>query len=111
MQLDQSFPFYGGVGNNPSNRDAYIRYNLTRYVFPGRDCSLRAARRRPNLVTIATSHHPALSPNDRAGFGEPTGTSCAAGSAKRMGITMDQAAAFFEKVAPGLLASLMKRKK
>jgi hypothetical protein len=30
MQLNQSFPFYGGVGNNPSNRDAYIRYNLTR---------------------------------------------------------------------------------
>jgi hypothetical protein len=29
-QLNQSFPFNGGLGNNPTNRDAYIRYNLTR---------------------------------------------------------------------------------
>jgi hypothetical protein len=29
-QLNQSFPFNGGLGNNPSNRDAYIRYNLNR---------------------------------------------------------------------------------
>jgi hypothetical protein len=29
-QLNQSFPFKAGVGNNPTDRDAYIRYNLTR---------------------------------------------------------------------------------
>ena len=29
-QLNQSFPLNGGLGNNPTNRDAYIRYNLTR---------------------------------------------------------------------------------
>jgi hypothetical protein len=29
-QLNQSFPFDGGLGNNPANRDAYIRYNLNR---------------------------------------------------------------------------------
>ena len=29
-QLNQSFPFNAGLGNNPTNRDAYIRYNLTR---------------------------------------------------------------------------------
>jgi hypothetical protein len=29
-QLNQSFPFNAGVGNNPTNRDAYIRYNLNR---------------------------------------------------------------------------------
>jgi hypothetical protein len=29
-QLNQSFPFNAGVGNNPTDRDAYIRYNLTR---------------------------------------------------------------------------------
>jgi hypothetical protein len=30
QQLNQSFQFNGGVGNNPTNRDSYIRYNLTR---------------------------------------------------------------------------------
>ena len=30
MQLNQSFPLNGGLGNNPTNRDDYIRYNLTR---------------------------------------------------------------------------------
>jgi hypothetical protein len=29
-QLNQSFPFNQGLGNNPSDRDAYIRYNLNR---------------------------------------------------------------------------------
>jgi hypothetical protein len=29
-QLNQSFPLNGGLGNNPTNRDAYIRYNMTR---------------------------------------------------------------------------------
>jgi len=29
-QLNQSFPFNAGVGSNPANRDAYIRYNLNR---------------------------------------------------------------------------------
>ena len=29
-QLNHSFPLNGGLGNNPTNRDAYIRYNLTR---------------------------------------------------------------------------------
>jgi hypothetical protein len=29
-QLNQSFPFNAGLGNNPTNRDAYIRYNLNR---------------------------------------------------------------------------------
>jgi hypothetical protein len=29
-QLNQSFPLNGGLGNNPTNRDAFIRYNLTR---------------------------------------------------------------------------------
>jgi hypothetical protein len=29
-QLKQSFPLNGGLGNNPTNRDAYIRYNLNR---------------------------------------------------------------------------------
>ena len=29
-QLNQSFPLDGGLGNNPTNRDAYIRYNLNR---------------------------------------------------------------------------------
>ena len=29
-QLNHSFPLSGGLGNNPTNRDAYIRYNLTR---------------------------------------------------------------------------------
>jgi hypothetical protein len=29
-QLNQSFQFNGGLGNNPTNRDAYIRYNLNR---------------------------------------------------------------------------------
>jgi hypothetical protein len=29
-QLNHSFPLNGGLGNNPINRDAYIRYNLTR---------------------------------------------------------------------------------
>jgi hypothetical protein len=29
-QLNQSFPLNGGLGNNPTNRDAYIRYNLNR---------------------------------------------------------------------------------
>ena len=29
-QLNQSFPLNGGLVNNPTNRDAYIRYNLTR---------------------------------------------------------------------------------
>jgi hypothetical protein len=29
-QLNQSFPLNGGLGNNPAERDAYIRYNLTR---------------------------------------------------------------------------------
>jgi hypothetical protein len=29
-QLNQSFPLNGGSGLNPTNRDAYIRYNLTR---------------------------------------------------------------------------------
>jgi hypothetical protein len=30
MQLNQSFPFNAGLGNNPTDRDAYIRYNLNR---------------------------------------------------------------------------------
>jgi len=30
QQLNQSFPFNGGLGNNPSNLDAYIRYNMNR---------------------------------------------------------------------------------
>jgi hypothetical protein len=30
IQSNQSFPFNGGLGNNPSSRDAYIRYNLSR---------------------------------------------------------------------------------
>ena len=30
IQSNQSFPFNGGLGNNPSTRDAYIRYNLSR---------------------------------------------------------------------------------
>ena len=29
-QLNQSFPFNAGLGNNPTNRDAFIRYNMTR---------------------------------------------------------------------------------
>jgi len=29
-QLNQSFPLNGGLRNNPTNRDDYIRYNLTR---------------------------------------------------------------------------------
>lgn len=29
-QLNQSFPLDRGLGNNPTDRDAYIRYNLTR---------------------------------------------------------------------------------
>jgi len=29
-QLNQSFPLNGGLGNNPTNRDAYIRYNFNR---------------------------------------------------------------------------------
>jgi hypothetical protein len=29
-QLNHSFPLNGGLGNNPTDRDAYIRYNLTR---------------------------------------------------------------------------------
>jgi hypothetical protein len=29
-QLNQSFQFNQGLGNNPTNRDAYIRYNLNR---------------------------------------------------------------------------------
>ena len=29
-QLNHSFPLNGGLGLNPTNRDAYIRYNLTR---------------------------------------------------------------------------------
>ena len=29
-QLNQSFQFNGGLGNNPTDRDAYIRYNLNR---------------------------------------------------------------------------------
>jgi hypothetical protein len=29
-QLNQSFQFNKGLGNNPTNRDAYIRYNLNR---------------------------------------------------------------------------------
>ena len=29
-QLNQSFPFNAGLGNNPTNRDAYIRYNMTK---------------------------------------------------------------------------------
>jgi hypothetical protein len=29
-QLNQSFPLNGGLGLNPTDRDAYIRYNLTR---------------------------------------------------------------------------------
>jgi hypothetical protein len=29
-QLNQSFPFNAGLGNNPTNRDSFIRYNLTR---------------------------------------------------------------------------------
>jgi hypothetical protein len=29
-QLNQSFPLNGGLGNNPSDRDSYIRYNLNR---------------------------------------------------------------------------------
>jgi len=30
MQYNQSFPFNAGLGNNPTGRDAYIRYNLNR---------------------------------------------------------------------------------
>jgi hypothetical protein len=30
MQYNQSFPFNAGLGNNPTDRDAYIRYNLNR---------------------------------------------------------------------------------
>jgi hypothetical protein len=30
MQYNQSFPFNSGLGNNPTDRDAYIRYNLNR---------------------------------------------------------------------------------
>ena len=29
-QLNHSFPLNGGLGLNPTNRDAYIRYNLTK---------------------------------------------------------------------------------
>src|SRR5262249_16907882 len=29
-QLNPSFPLNGGLGLNPTNRDAYIRYNLTK---------------------------------------------------------------------------------
>jgi len=29
-QLNQSFQFNRGLGNNPTDRDSYIRYNLTR---------------------------------------------------------------------------------
>jgi hypothetical protein len=29
-QLNHSFPLNRGLGNNPTDRDAYIRYNLTR---------------------------------------------------------------------------------
>src|SRR5438876_7471924 len=29
-QLNQSFPLNNGLGNNPTDRDSYIRYNLTR---------------------------------------------------------------------------------
>jgi hypothetical protein len=29
-QLNESFPLNRGLGNNPTNRDDYIRYNLTR---------------------------------------------------------------------------------
>ena len=29
-QLNQSFPLNRGLGNNPTDRDAYIRYNLNR---------------------------------------------------------------------------------
>jgi hypothetical protein len=29
-QLNQSFPLNGGLGNNPTDRDAFIRYNLSR---------------------------------------------------------------------------------
>jgi hypothetical protein len=29
-QLNQSFQFNQGLGNNPTDRDAYIRYNLNR---------------------------------------------------------------------------------
>jgi hypothetical protein len=30
IQYNQSFPFNAGLGNNPTGRDAYIRYNLNR---------------------------------------------------------------------------------
>jgi hypothetical protein len=30
MQYNQSFPLNGGLGHNPTDRDSYIRYNLTR---------------------------------------------------------------------------------
>jgi len=30
MQYNQSFPFNAGLGNNPTDRDAYIRYNLNK---------------------------------------------------------------------------------
>jgi hypothetical protein len=30
MQYNQSFPLNSGLGNNPTGRDAYIRYNLNR---------------------------------------------------------------------------------
>jgi hypothetical protein len=29
-QFNHSFPLNGGLGNNPTNRDDYIRYNLNR---------------------------------------------------------------------------------
>jgi hypothetical protein len=30
MQFNQSFPHNGGLGNNPTDRDAYMRYNFNR---------------------------------------------------------------------------------
>jgi hypothetical protein len=30
MQLNQSFPLNRGLGNNPTDRDSYLRYNLNR---------------------------------------------------------------------------------
>ena len=30
MQLNQSFPLNAGLGNNPTNRDGYVRYNFNR---------------------------------------------------------------------------------
>jgi hypothetical protein len=37
-QLNHSFPLNRGLGNNPTDRDTYIRYNLTRTYLKIADC-------------------------------------------------------------------------